>query len=210
MEALLKLIKFARLWASARLSGDLLSVTRQRAVLRALASQIFRVLGGDRWGDAEAARDRAGGLKHLKQSVSTKPGEGSIGAAIALKCKELASVPPEARPALLVELVGRHMSLPKPKTELTVIGPTCSGGARILRSVRIVGPNDTLWLAEFALRLGTDPGRVEAWAGAHLRAGLIRLLGLPTIARAARFLTLVIDQHLDSRAAAGNAGWKWL
>jgi hypothetical protein len=72
-------------------------------------------------------------------------------------------------------------------------------------------PGSAGWLAEFGLRLASSPKDVAAWAGTHLRPGLNRLLEVPTLARAARFLVIATDRHLQSRAAPSElyAGWVW-
>jgi hypothetical protein len=198
VETVLRLIGFARLWGIARLPGDVVSRTRQRAVLQALTSQIFQVLGGDAWGDAEAAaRTRYDWVVELKRSVSRKREEAAIGAALALECEALASAAPNTRVTRVATLVGRFVPL-----------STRSAGKA---GVGDGGPDDPSWLAELALRLASDPVGAEVWAGGHLRAGVARLFEVPTLARAARFLVIATDHHLNSHAAAGElyAGWGW-
>jgi hypothetical protein len=210
--ALLRIIKFASLWGSARLPGDFVSATRQRAVLRALTLQIFRVLGGDNWGDAEAAaHDRPDKLVSLKRCVSNNREEAALGAALMYEIETMASAKQGTRPLRLSALVGRFVSLPRATTSTFVESARNSGGGGILRRVRSESPDDGSWLAELALRLASDPAHVEAWAGEHLRGGLTRLIELPTLARAARFLVLATHQRLNSRIAAGElyAGWRW-
>jgi hypothetical protein len=67
------------------------------------------------------------------------------------------------------------------------------------------------WLVELALRLASDPSEVVEWAGQNVHFGLMRLLELPTLARAARFLVIATDHYLKSRAESGDlyASWKW-
>ena len=68
-----------------------------------------------------------------------------------------------------------------------------------------------MWLSELALRLASNPAVVEEWAGEKLHAGTTRLLEAPTLARAARFLVIATDRHLQSRTAPGEryASWGW-
>ena len=70
---------------------------------------------------------------------------------------------------------------------------------------------DPKWLSELALRLASNPAVVEEWAGEGLRAGTMRLLEVPTLARVARFLVIATDRHLQSRVAPGElyASWGW-
>jgi hypothetical protein len=213
VEALLGLIDFAYLWGTARLPGDLFSAARQCAVLHALTSQIFRILGGDAWGDAEAAaRARKDGVADLKGNVSRKREEAAVGAALALECDALTTAAQEARIKRVAALVGRFVSLPsRSATKAVVESEAKAAGLTILRRVRAAGPDDALWLAELALRLASDPAHVKGWAGEHLHAGVTRLLEVSTLARAARFLVLATDHRMSSRAAAGElyAGWGW-
>jgi hypothetical protein len=44
------------------------------------------------------------------------------------------------------------------------------------------------------------PRGVQAWAGDRLRTGLTQLMESPTLMRAARFLVLSTDRHLQSKA----------
>jgi hypothetical protein len=81
----------------------------------------------------------------------------------------------------------------------------------VVRRVQGVGPEHSAWLAEFALRMASDPVTISAWAGEHVDASVKKLLDVPTLARAARFLVLAVDQQKKSVAASGEvyAGWGW-
>lgn len=193
-EALVRAIALARLWRRARLTGDLLSKTRQCTVLHAFASHIFRLIGGDNWTGAElSVRDREDGLIELKRAVSRRPQEIGIGAALIRDYAALAVATSKDKVGRLGSLASKFLALPSTPV---------SG---------VSNANNVEWLAEFALRLASDPAEVEVWAGQHLRVGLARLLELPTLARAARFLVLATDHHLQSRTASSElyAGWGW-
>jgi hypothetical protein len=213
VNSLLFLNGLASLWERARLPGDVLSAWQRRVVLHALVTQIFRVLGGACWGDAEAnRRNGTDGLTDLKRAISHKKGEASMLAAIASNCERFASSKPEDRAAQLALLIARYVQLPSGLTSKNVEPPvTSTRGIKAPLTDNPPGADNTSWLVELALRLGSDPARVASWAGKHLPAGLARLIEVQQLARAARFLVLAIDQHLNSRTAAGElyAGWRW-
>jgi hypothetical protein len=68
-----------------------------------------------------------------------------------------------------------------------------------------------LWLAEFALRLASSPKDAAIWAGPRLRPATTKVLEVPILARAARFMVIGTDRHLQSRTAPGElyASWGW-
>lgn len=207
-ESVLRAIERARLWGRARLPGDLLSATRQRVVLRAIAWHIFLLVGGERWAVTEVGvRDgHDSALVNLKLVVSNRRDEVGIAAALALEYSALAAATCEARVKRIASLATSFRLLPSAPVSKAIPGVT------VIAEKNFAKTEDPEWLAELALRLASDPAEVEAWAGQHLRAGLTRLLEeLPTLARAARFLVIATDRHLHSRTAPGElyAGWGW-
>ena len=212
VDAILLLIDLSRLWGTARLPGDLFSAKRQHDVLHALASQMFRMLGGDTWAAAEVeAQQRDDGIAELKRSVSRKREEAVIGAALAAECASLVSATHEARVERLAGLVGRVLLLPSRPPTRAVVATRSPSGVTVVRRTKVTGPDDASWLAELALRLASHPIDVQSWAGDHLRGGVTRLLELSTLARAARFLVLATNHHLHQGPAPGElyAGWRW-
>ena len=205
-EAVLRAIAVARTWGSARLPGNLFSATRQRDVLQALAAHIFRLIGGDTWASVElSASSGSDGFADLKRAISKRREEAGIGAALAIDCAALAAVTYEERVQRMASLATSfHLLPPRPLPEIP------SDGA-VIRRGRPTGERDPMWLSELALRLASNPAVVEEWAGEELRAGTARLLEVPTLARAARFLVIATDRHLQSRAAPGElyASWGW-
>jgi hypothetical protein len=149
------------------------------------------LLCGENWAKAEAlVVDGAGGLSELERAVSRRYEEAEIGATLGRQCSVLAMATTGERIRRIAELAARYLGV---------------GG-------RGDNVRDPEWLSELALRLASDPGGVDAWAEPNLRAGLTRLLDeLPALARAARLLVLVTDQHLGSRPATGElyTGWRW-
>lgn len=191
VESVIFALGFARLWGQARLPGDLISEIRKRDVLFAFVRYIFRLLCGENWARAEAAAgDGSDGLANLQRAISNRREEAEIGIALGRQYAVVATAAREQRIRLVADLAWRRFLAPGSK-------PANAGNPE--------------WFAELALRLASDPAEVEAWAGQYLCAGLTLLLELPTLARAARFLVVATDRHLQSRAMPGDlyAGWGW-
>jgi hypothetical protein len=208
--AISRLLSFARLWAAARLSGDLIAGARQRAVIRAITAHVFAVLGGQSWERAENNIGEPNGLAELKRSISQNRLEAGIGAKLQLDAEKLADASPDRRAASLSSLADSFRLVASSANQREIVGKS-SAGVTVLRRVQGVGPEHPTWLAEFALRLASNPMTLEAWAGEHIDASIEKLLDVPTLARAARFLVLAVDRQKRSLAAAGEfyAGWGW-
>lgn len=182
------------LWRIGRPSGSSLSATNQKRVLRELTRHIMLLVCGERWAQAEqdAAEGRDSELTALKRAVSDRREEIGIAAAIAMDISSLSSASLKARVARLADLIVSFRLMPKDGAAGAVTG-------------------NALWLAELALRLGSDPAAVRPWAEKHATLGISRLSDSPTILRAARFLVLATERHVNSDVALDTpyAGWRW-
>lgn len=209
--AVSRLLSFARLWAGARLSGDLIAGARQRAVIRAITAHVFAVVGGHSWERAETNIAERNGLAELKRSISQNRLEAGIGAKLHLDAEKLTDASPDRRAASLASLAESFRIVTPSASQREFVGRSSSRGVTVLRRAQGVGPEHPTWLAEFALRLASDPMTLDAWAGEHIDASIKKLLDVPTLARAARFLVLAVDQQKKSLTAAGEfyAGWGW-
>lgn len=186
VHCVIKLLTLAHLWGHARLPGDLFSTTRRRTVLHALAREVFRLIGGDKWSAAEAAVGSTGDkITDLQHAVSRHREESGFSEALAFEYTTLATAKRRESIDCLVSLGTKY--------RIWAAG------------------DDPVWLAELALRLASDIAEVYSWAGRDLPRGLTRLLDLPTLARAARFLVIATDQYLQCRTESGElyAGWLW-
>ncbi len=207
IDSLIRAVAIAELWGHARLPGDLVSAIRQRDVLRAIAVHILRLVGGDRWATAEASYgSRDDSLDGLIEAVSRRREEAAIGVILARDSAALATVACEERVGRIASLATRFRLLPS-------ASPTCNPAEALDdHGHKWVIQTDAEWFSELALRLASNPARVGAWAGQNLRIGLKWLLEeSPTLARAARFLVLATDHHLQSRGDPGvlYTGWEW-
>lgn len=204
IESLLRVVQIANLWAHAKLTGDFISATRRRQVLLALGRLIAKLLCGDKWARVEeiATRDESGGIAMLKLAVSSQTEGATFAEIIARDCGHLAVATCDKRVREFAALANKF---------------------HLFETTSTIHVGDSKWLSELALRLASNPMGVEAWAGeryrvGHLRpagtryrAGLARLMELPTIARAARLFVLAMDRHLQPLSASSElyAGWEW-
>lgn len=210
-EAIVAILQYVRLWGTARLSGDLLVTRRRRDVIRAMTQQIFSALGGQLWLQAEKNLDGPDGLQALKRKIAPGSYGGAMTARHELNDEALAQASLSKRISSLASLATNLRLLTPGPERREVVNSATAPGVRILRRVQGVGPGDPTWLAEFALRMASDPTTLEAWAGVHVDGGIQKLFEVPTLARAARFVVLSIDQKKNALASAGEIydGWSW-
>ena len=202
-DSAMRMVEIAGLWSRARLPGNLLAVFRRQQVLRALASELFRLVCGDNWARAEEEADRAGrdasALEALSLAISKNPAEAGTGPALVRDAKAIAQSDCSRRVEHFASLAATHHLLPRNIQQKTTSQPGSTG------------PGTPTWLAELALRLGSDPGNVEAWADSDLRSGLNRLMESPSLFRAARLAVLATQPFFSSGVQSGDlyAGWRW-
>lgn len=192
-ESIIQTLDISRLWGHARLPGDFISTIRRRGVLHALARHVAQLVCGDNWAKAEAeaeACNDAGKIAILKNGISKRSAGKAIDELLARDYGDLVDASCEKRVERIASLATKFCLLPSRSDGKT---------------------KNAVWLSEFALRLASDPVGVGTWAEKRLHDGLARLMDVPAIARAARFLVLATDYHLKSQTAHGElyAGWGW-
>jgi hypothetical protein len=208
-ESVLRTLALVRLWGSARLPGDPISRNRQYVVLQALTRHLFRILGGENWALAESAvRPEESGFADitiLQRAISRGRDGAIMGANLAHDVSSLAKASCQERVNRFASFATRFCLLPSAAQSKS------NGEGLIQNKQEQVHGDNVKWLAEFALRLASDPAGVEAWAALSLLAGLKGLFELPTLARAARFLVIATDRHVHSQLMAYElyAGWRW-
>jgi hypothetical protein len=210
-ETIADLMRFAQLWGESRLSGDLIAGARRGVVLRALTAHILELLGGRAWARAESKLKDERGLVDLKRSISDKGYELGLGSGLQLNYPALAGEDPTRRAARLASLAESFCVIQPSRAPREVVGRSSTPGPAVVRRAQGVGPEHPTWLAEFALRMASDPVTISAWAGEYVDASVKKLLAAPTLARAARFLVLAVEQHKKTLATSGElyAGWGW-
>lgn len=202
LDSVIRVVEIAGLWGQARLSGGLLSAIRQRNVMEALVSELFRLICGENWARAEEdflTNGDSGALMTLSQAISRNPGELAVNAVIVRDLEIVASATPSDRVRILASLAFNNRLLPD-----SILRRTSNSQ----EAQRFDTPRG---LSELALRLASDPAIVGTWAGQELRAGLRLLLETPSLERAARFLVLATERFSPTESLSGSlyAGWRW-
>ena len=206
MDSVVGLAGILELWGKARLPGDLLSAIRQRSVLRGLLDELFRVICGERWARVERQTVPKGtpdALRALSDAVSQHREGIGLGTSLIHNAEQFATSSCEERVGVLSSLIARYRILRPYSNRMAT--PTAGEFSN--------HPDDPEWLAEFSLRLATDPGNVKDWAGESLVPGLTRLYETPTVTKAARYLVLVTDCYVQAGSKLGGQGpydgWRW-
>ena len=209
MESIGKLVDVMCLWASARLPGDLLSAMRQRNVVRGLLDELSRLFCRDHWARAERQSVEKGtldALRPLTDLVSPRREHIGLGRSLFSRVEEFARAGCDERAHILSSLMGEY-GLFRPSVRRERASQTAIDDRNSTIS------DNPEWLAEFLLRLSTDPGHVGFWAGENLKVGLAHLLDTPTLAKSARYLVLATDCYFRAESKAGGLepydGWKW-
>lgn len=174
-------------WGNARLPGDFLVKRRRFDVLRALTRHVFGLLGGSNWFQAEEGmRSSRRDLGAFVNAISRRREEDAIGVALERDGTILAESELAERVARFGELVRKYLP--------------------------IHDKAEAHWYGEFALRLASSPIDLRTWAGEQYENGISYLfMDQTTLARAARYLVLVVDQFLESQTTGSElyAGWDW-
>ena len=201
-QSALHLLRLFTLWSDARQTGNVFSRTRQHEVLLVLARHVFFILCGEAWERRETSGyGEAQGLKALEDAVAGRHKEG-IAAELASQCAAFALAPTGERVGRFVSLAARFLGHQAPA------GSVAASGAR-------PGQANTVgfqWLAEFSLRLASDPLGAVVWAGPAVSTGVGRLFEGPTLARAARFLVLSVARQVAAQSTGPRRlypGWVW-
>lgn len=193
LRSVLDLIKLGGKWSTANTSGDFLSVTNRRKTLRLITQHVVDLIGGAGWARAESdfkewsKRD----FSVLERAVTKQRSEVPFARSLAREARLLVQSSVDERVDQLTQLVTEHRLLRAHQDDSSVI-------------------RNPKWMAEFALRLASNPGAAEDWAGSSLHAAVTNLMEAPVIARAARLMVVRADcfvQHTGPDEV--YAGWRW-
>ena len=199
-DSVVRLLEIYRLWAMARLTGNVVSSLRQRTVLQAILTAVFRLLCGDAWARAEGAFAGSNGdISQLTRIISPRVGNDPFVKAFESELDRLAAATPLERTKVFTALVQRCRVLgaDSPRT-----------GTPAPRSVQ--ASEDVEALVEFTMKLASDPLGIDLRDN-QLRTRLLRLMDAPALTRAVRCLVVHVDRILGSRNTPGQAyaGWSW-
>lgn len=194
VESVAQLLALARLWNSARHSGELIGRARQRLISRAIATRIASLIAGDNWSRCERDFSREEiGIGALRRAISMQRHQKNNG----------------WRLITVDQIFPREILVRLADTPLAERGAAFKDFAE--NSLSLEQEGSLLWLSEFALRMASAPDSLESWAGPLLAKGINTLLNAPSLACTARFLVLAVDQMRTVPTGAGEiyAGWGW-
>jgi len=191
LSTVLKAVDLGYKWGSARSSGDILSVTSRRKALRVIIRHVIGLIGGDVWAKAEADFEAKGAcdLSIMEGAVPRHLGQRLFASTLAREAAVLAQAPTRHRVSRFAQLARKY---------------------GVLREGEGVF-HDSEWMAEFSLRLASNPRDAVIWAAADRQAAVRRLMEVPILARAARFAILATHNCSDAPATPSEAyaGWTW-
>lgn len=194
VESVAQLLALARLWNSARHSGELIGRARQRLISRAIATRIASLIAGDNWSRCERDFSREEiGIGALRRAIPMQRHQKNNG----------------WRLITVDQIFPREILARLADTPLAERGAAFKDFAE--NSLSLEQEGSLLWLSEFSLRMASAPDSLENWAGSLLAKGINTLLDAPSLACTARFFVLAVDQMRTVPTGAGEiyAGWGW-
>jgi hypothetical protein len=191
---LLALLQVAQRWALAVTPGDPFARSAYLRVREAIIGVICGLVGGRLWASIEKRRGRGERVRIDRlESALGKPGDHE---SFRRKVRTIAANSWEGD---VVERFGVALGEPvvRRESERLVVSRSHRAAPMPPGTRFTVGGR---WLAEYLLRLGSDPGTILSWSVRDNRAILEELLATPIALRAARMIVL----------AAGDAReWTW-
>ncbi len=193
-EPFAQLLSLRNIWADARITGDPISSSWQKAVVECLMTEILRSICGTEWVQVEKSLllhpDR---IAQLKTLIWNQPPGASLGATLFAKRDEIAGKTTSERVKEFSRLVRNYLHLP-------VFEPTENA---------LGSPDD--WIAEFALRLVTSPHNVPAWSRQRFQEAMDYIFKWPQLPRSARVLALCIASPASNRNSPiiRTSQWGW-
>jgi hypothetical protein len=183
---LLKLFSLAELWGSASGSADPVGATGRIKALRAITTRLAVLVCGQDWAliEKRVAAEQEIATDELLVGLGRSRYQLDLGRALSDQVDAFAGASLPERVRLLGQTLIRH---------------AWKAGVR----------GDGIELAEFLLRLASEPGTLRDWSGPELESNTKLVLGLPVLLRAARFVVIVVDRMEGSSASSAYAGWRW-
>jgi len=189
-DVILGMLRICTMWGQAKLSGNFLSLTNQRIVLKAITKHITGLIGGDKWFTAEHKFEADRTFQILNESVSNDR-----------------HVVEECRKAITDKMLKDFNIIDELLQEIVSLEDRYD----LLRLKKPKNTVDAEWLSEFSLRLASDTANIVAWANSRLKEGLSRLIEFPELLRVARYFVLATssDYEDDESHQELYPGWKW-
>lgn len=189
---LLALVQVAQRWSLAATPGDPFARLAYQRVRQAIIGDICSLIGGQLWASIEARRSRG---EHLRidqlETALAKPGDHEPFR------RTVRAISGSLSDGDVVDRLGAALgdASRRPASDRLVVSTSHRSGVAPLGTRFSVAGR---WLAEFVLRLASDPGTLIAWSTRDNRAVIDELLETPIVLRAARMIVL----------GAGD-DWEW-
>jgi hypothetical protein len=184
---ILRLCELAYFWASASLPADPFGETRRIAVMRTITEYLAGLIGGGHWANVEhqvARDDDAITTSDLQAAVGIEPYQRALALELSRAAQRLKSLLPEDRVPVFSSALVTH--------------------------ARTAGVDEEArGLAEFLLRLASEPDSLAGWPVDDLQTRLELTLASPVLLRAARLLVLTIHGLSVEDATTTYRGWAW-
>jgi len=198
-----QLIILYNYWERARVYGTLSDLWRKQ-VLKIILSTLCQIIGGKDWEIAEIkylAKSDSDSLTKLKQCISEKSSDLSIGSIIERDIKNIASKEILERKDYFENLFSKQIK------NLVEIHHT---DFRINRKT-IIRKAPARLLPEFILRLSSVPNTLLAWNEEKYEQLIKYLKDNPMIFRAGRYMVLAVENQYASEFGLNDlySGWKW-
>jgi hypothetical protein len=196
-EGVTAFLQTAERWSMATVPGDPFAEAAREAVRAKVSAEICALIGGGLWAALERRRSVVT-LRELEAGLA-RPGQWSE---FRRNILELANEAGRMVPADIADAFAKAMG-PTPTMRPLTPGLVVSYSAR-RRLDGLPGARFTVagrGLAEYLLRLASEPGCVREWAGESHMSILAEVIETPAVLRAARMLVLARDRDLEA--------WAW-
>lgn len=191
------LMQTAERWSMATVPGDPFAEAAREAVRAVVAAEICSLIGGGLWAALERRRSVVP-LKDLEAGLA-RPGQwGQFRQRLLQLAHEADCMVPAEITDAFAKVIGPAPTM-RPLTPGLIVSSSARGrldgrpGGRFTVAGR--------WLAEYLLRLASEPGSVREWAGESNMSILPQMIETPIVLRAARMLVLARDRDLEA--------WAW-
>jgi hypothetical protein len=184
---LMALLALARSWAGASLTANPIGEWGRYRVLSGITGELCALIGGGRWASIERRLAQAGvepDPSRLQAAVGEERYQARLAADLALHIHEWTAEAPEDRASAFAERLVRY-------------APWLMSGT------------DSRSMAEFLLRLASQPASLARWPAVEVRAKLEQTLNSPVLLRAARFLVLALEAEQVTDDAPPVGRWTW-
>jgi hypothetical protein len=187
---LLELLSAARSWATASLTANPIAEWGRYRVESAITAELCAVIGGRHWAAIErdlAQPEAELDLARLQAAVGQQPYQARLAGDLAVHLRRWGSDTPEDR----ADAFAGHLARRAPW---------------LLRAAN----TDNRAMAEFLLRLASQPGSLARRPTEEVGAKLAHTLKYPVLLRAARFVVLVVEREpLRDTETSVSGRWTW-